>query len=441
MVTHTIKTAFILNFFKLYNMLWRVCLPFLRKNRRLARGFEKRVSTSHLPWADIWIQAASAGEAYLAVSIIKHLRLDTPTRVLATSMTSQGLDILKQNLPQEVWPDNIDLVIDWFLFDCPPVMEQAVKTINPKIMILLETEIWPALLYFLKKNKTRILILNGRLSKKSFQAYMGTKVLWQQLAPDLILATSDQDKKRYARVFETALVDTMPNIKFELHDTTWEDKAGLKKIKKILPLDLPLTVLASIRRQEEQIAGSMISSLLDSYPNQIIAVFPRHMHRIQAWKKRLKKMSIPYRLRSDLSSMTAEPANKPGIILWDTFGELKNIYAAAHSVFVGGSLKPLGGQNFIEPAMEGAFTVTGPYYDDFAWAGKQIFNENIVIKEKTAKAVTRSLLNALENPGSRSHRKQKTSAYLEASQGGTRQACKAVTDSLESIASAPFTDK
>ncbi|MBU2452705.1 MAG: 3-deoxy-D-manno-octulosonic acid transferase, partial [Proteobacteria bacterium] len=67
------KTAFILNFFKLYNMLWRIGLPFLKKNRRLRQGFQKRVTSLHHSKADIWIQAASAGEAYLAVTLLKRL--------------------------------------------------------------------------------------------------------------------------------------------------------------------------------------------------------------------------------------------------------------------------------------------------------------------------------------------------------------------------------
>ena len=414
-----IKNAFILNFFKLYNMLWRLSLPFLKKNKRMRTGFEKRIDSSHLTKADIWIQAASAGEAYLAANILQRLSPKTNLKILVTTTTSQGMDILQTRLSKKMIHKSIDLKIEWFPFDMPDTIEKTIKIISPRVMVLLETEIWPALLYFLKQNKTQIFIINARLSKNSYTLYLKTRFLWKHLSPDIILATSVQNAQRYKQVFERAMVNTMPNIKFEAMDTDENDVNTLKQIKKILPQTLPLTILASIRKQEEKEILHILKNILKIVPNQIVAIFPRHMHRVRAWEKRLTSLNLNFYLRSKINSCLKNPC----IILWDTFGELKTAYGLASVVFVGGSLKPLGGQNFIEPAIQGAVIVTGPYYDDFAWATNDIFKKGIVIKKSHWKAVAMTITQALEKPGNRSDRKGLALKYLQSNQGGTQQAC------------------
>ena len=145
------KCAFIPNFFKFYNILWGAALPFLKRHPRLAPTFERRINPVHLQPADIWIQAASAGEAYLSVSIIKALNPDRPVNILLTTTTDQGMEILTQALPPKKFSPRISLCIDIFPFDSPKAMNQAVQQVNPAVMVLLETELWPAHLYALKK--------------------------------------------------------------------------------------------------------------------------------------------------------------------------------------------------------------------------------------------------------------------------------------------------
>jgi len=414
-----IKNAFILNFLKFYNMLWSLSLPFLKRNKRLRIGFQKRITSFHHTKADIWIQAASAGEAYLAVTLLKTLKPKTRLKALVTSTTSQGIHLLNSRLTKMTINRLIDLKIEWFPFDSPHIMKEAIKIINPRIMVLLETEIWPALLFSLKENHTKIFIINARLSQKSFNHYMKTKFLWKHLAPDYILATSMQNAGRYEQIFEKTIVKTMPNIKFESIETETSHLNPGKQIKKVLSQTLPLTILASVRRQEEKDILKILKNILKTFPNQVVAIFPRHMHRLNSWKKLLASQNLDFRLRSEINS----PLKDPGIILWDTFGELKAAYGFACVVFVGGSLKPLGGQNFIEPAVQGAVTVTGPYYDDFNWVTNDIFKNEIIIKKDNWKAIAQTIIKALQTPVNRSDRKQLALEYLKSNQGGTRQAC------------------
>lgn len=420
------KNAFILNFFKLYNVLWTLVLPLLKKNKRLAHGFEKRTRADHLRKADIWLQAASAGESYLAVEILKNLAPDRPVKVLVTTMTTQGRDILLQHLNRTSVSPNVHLTIDWFPFDIPRIMEKAVQVVQPRVMVLLETELWPALIHYLKQHHCRVVILNARLSQKSFTGYKRTRFFWKHFCPDRVCAVSERDAERYQDLFTHTRVTQMHNIKFETMTAAHPVDAVPPDTGPIFTGELPVTILASIRKQEEDQVVQMIKMIRDRYPGQIIAVFPRHMNRISAWQKHLKQLRENYALRSAIN----RPVTKPGIILWDTFGELKTAYAGASVVFVGGSLKPLGGQNFLEPAVFGIPTITGPFYDDFAWVGKELFRQRVVSLEKDWKSAGQSIIDSLNATIDRTAAAQKAQNYLHACRGGTHTACQTILHCL-----------
>ncbi|WDP89012.1 MAG: 3-deoxy-D-manno-octulosonic acid transferase [Desulfobacter sp.] len=425
------KNHYILNFLRFYNILWQAALPFLRYNKRLAPTFDRRTGTDHLPPADIWIQAASAGESFLALSILRQMAPACRVTVLLTSTTDQGLAILKQGLAEPPLHPHIRTVLEVFPFDMPQTVNLAVRRVNPCVMVLLETELWPALLYALKKNQTRILVLNARMSAKSMRNYGLTKKLWRPLAPDLVLATSARDTARYAQVFPHTPSAAMDNIKFDIMETPEQPPSAMDRL---LPGDMPLSILASVRRQEEPELLRMILRLKDHYPDQVIAVFPRHMHRIAPLFKQMKKQGLAPVLGSKLTA----PLTGPGIILWDRFGELRAAYGRASSVFVGGSLRPLGGQNFLEPAVLGVPTVIGPHWEDFAWVGEDIFKTGGVTRCKNWAVVAETMADQLKSPPDRTLLKQKTSAYIRTRRGGSKNACRAIASALAAKRGAPL---
>jgi len=281
------KNAFILNFLKVYNIAWKLALPFLKKNQRLDAGFAYRTGWAHHTSADLWIQAASAGEAWLAVSIIKQLCTVPQIKILVTATTAQGMEILESGLEPMIRKRRSDICIQWFPFDAPFIIENTIKAVAPRVMVLLETEIWPALFFFLKQNKSKIMIINARMSEKSFARYSKTKFLWDHLGPDLVMAVSDRDRQRYETIFTRSRTMTMSNIKFDCIET---DTPGSEKAESAAGLcrsSLPLTILASIRQQEESQVLEILKLILKEFPDQAVAIFPRHMHRIESWKKRL----------------------------------------------------------------------------------------------------------------------------------------------------------
>lgn len=425
------KSAFITNFMGFYNLLWTAALPFLRHHSRLTHSFDQRTDTrAYLTPADIWIQAASAGEALLAVRLVHRLSPEKPVRILLTTTTDQGMEILSNALKKKQVSSHISIFLGWFPFDCPAVAASAVKRVTPKVMVLLETELWPALLHQLRQQPTRILVVNGRMSVRSGRHYRLTRPLWNRIAPHEVLAVSETDARRFRRVFDQAQVAVMPNMKFETLTSQASQpggsKTGTSYLTDLFSGDRPMSVFASIRRQEERQVLKMIRYLFDQYPKQVIALFPRHMHRIDPWKRRLKKTGIPVFLRSELSA----PPVLPGIILWDRFGEMCQVFEYAHAVFMGGSLKPLGGQNFLEPLLQGAPVVAGPFWDDFFWVGNQVFDKGLVVRTPDWRSGAHAMAVCLAQDEERETRRQKARAYVQSRSGGTDTACRAILAAL-----------
>ncbi len=418
--------------FGLYALSWKIAEPLLRLNPRLARGYQQR-TLEHTPAfpADLWIQAASAGEAYLALEILNNLSLPHPINIFLTSNTGQGLKIL-QKAVEHIKNKKTGVLAScaFFPFDRPSLMEKAVKLVNPRLLILLESEIWPGLLAAMRRHHSKILIINGRMTARSYKRYMIWPSFWKAVKPDKILAISKEDAFRFSSVFPGTQVQIMPNIKFDRVDQAIGDTGGQTSLKnplrKYFQENQPLVVLGSVRKEEEADILKLIDFLIKKQPDIIIGLFPRHMNRIKAWSQNLDHLSLPWQLRSTLD----QPAKKGSIIIWDIFGELCLAYGLANAVFVGGSLAPLGGQNFLEPLVCGVMPVIGESWYNFAWVGEKIMKQGLVRRASNWKAAAQFLLQDIKAPFSHKSVQAKTLEYLKNRQGGTAMACRVICEML-----------
>lgn len=411
---------------QIYDCAWQAALPLLRRNPRLKEGWSQRKLQTPLPAADLWVQAASGGEAYLAWTLLGQLHPRLPLRVLVTTNTGQGMEILEK-ARADLAPGNPNLHLSaaFFPFDRPSIMKQAVAQVAPRLMVLLETEIWPGLLYSLKQTGRPAYIINGRMTEKSLSRYRKFPRIFSSLRPEKVLAISSTDASRYQAVFGPAGILVISNIKFD-RVTIGADDTNLPENSMIMA-GIPFLVLGSVREEEEPEVEQIISMVRESRPETVIGLFPRHMHRVDHWRDSLGRAGIAFRLRSASLGSTIKPGE---VIIWDTFGELANAYASATAVFVGGSLAPLGGQNFLEPLAYGIMPVIGPYYENFAWIGEEIFSRGLVEKCKEWQAVAARLINLLDQPPSRERIRSEAEAFIRARQGGTEQACRVIRDAL-----------
>ncbi len=416
------------NALRLYDLLWSCALPGLRRNRRLARGFAQRLMKTAPPAARLWIQAASAGEAYLAAEIIGSLAPAEALNVLITSNTDQGIGILQRALADRTSiSERIRVDIAYFPFDKPAIMQKAVRAIRPEVMVLLETEIWPGLLAALKIYGCRLFIVNGRLTSRSLRHYLLWPSIWKEIGPDKILAISRPDARRFQWLFGPEKVEVMPNIKFERMTPAPAVDDRSDPLRAVVAPETPFALLASIRREEEAPVGRIVRQVLCKRPQAVIGLFPRHTHRLAYWRKSLAQSGTACALRSK----TAEPVPPGTVVLWDTFGELTAAYRKAWCAFIGGSLAPLGGQNFLEALSGGVIPVSGPSWENFEWVGREIVDCGLLKIAADWQEVAALLSKGLEQRPSREQTIAAVNHFIRMRRGGTRAACQLITGALE----------
>jgi 3-deoxy-D-manno-octulosonic-acid transferase len=371
--------------------------------------------------ADLWIQAASVGESFLALELLKTLRAKQPIHSLLTSNTRQGIDLLNQELLKlNLDRTRIQAVVRYFPFDKPSIMAAAVAGFRPKLMVLLETEIWPGLLQALKMYGSKIIIVNGRITEKSLKRYRLWPSIWHALRPDKVLAISPTDADRFDRLFDRPGVEVMANIKFDRMAPASTLADDHNRIGSILPAGIPFVVLASVRHEEESEVKNLVQEIAHNRPQVVMGIFPRHIQRVQFWQAALAQLGMQWVLRSAVSN----PVPAGTVILWDTFGELMPAYRLAQAAFVGGSLAPLGGQNFLEALISGVIPVIGPSWENFAWVAQETIDASLLRVANDWRQTAAFILEDLDAPSARNAVIERAHQFIKTRRGGTDQACR-----------------
>lgn len=417
-----------------------MAMPFLRRNKRLADGFAWRLVPQE--WCrepvDLWIQAASGGEAWLTWEILK--KLDSPLSVLATTWTRQGLEVL-QGMAAKLQQERPEMRVRVTLFplDSPKLMARALDQAKPKAVVLLETELWPGLLLSAADRTIPVVVLNGRMTEKSLNHYAMVEKFcphfWQSVAPRSIRSISLADAARFATLFGKDRVACLPNIKF---DRCVPQSCSDLDVKHLLPQGHPCILLASTREEEEDQIFHIIQLLHKSSDSPTIILAPRHLHRIESWKKRLDTQhdTLHFVVRSHLTEHGAQSGD---IILWDRFGELSALYEAADAVLIGGSLAPLGGQNFLEALAQGKIPCCGPHLENFAWVEEippnadpadTLANKGLIFQCHSPEEAAKILVHQMKNPQSPAEVCERFQSWLAPRLGGAEASAKVVRQFL-----------
>ncbi|MFV0348701.1 MAG: 3-deoxy-D-manno-octulosonic acid transferase [Halodesulfovibrio sp.] len=412
---------------KAYSSLWPLLRPVLERNKRLRHGLHQRlVPDDWASKADVWVQAASGGEAYLSWELLRHLPEDRGFNLLLTTCTLQGMEVLER---AKAWcaeeRPRLNLQLRYFPFDKPALMRKAMRLAAPRAVVLLETELWPGLLAASDECNVPVAVLNGRMTTRSLAGYLATPSLWKGLRPQTVLAISENDARRFASLFGEQSMHVMHNMKFDRVQPA-DPSAPNPLQDTVIKENTSLVTLGSVRMEEEAEVQALIRKLREARPKTSIALIPRHMERVVSWEAWLRREGIPMVRRS---AADAPPA--PGtVILWDEFGELNHVYALSRAVFVGGSLAPLGGQNFLEPLAFGINPVIGPSYGNFAWAAGLI-DEKMVHVAADTEEVFEQLLRNLKRPAPRDKVQGQFAEWLSQRQGGSAAAVHALLSMIK----------
>ena len=309
----------------------------------------------------IWIHAVSVGETIAAKPLIEGLMDQYPDhRVLVTTTTPTGSDRVKV-----LFSGRVDHV--YFPYDLPDVVARFLKQVRPKILIIVETEIWPNLYAACKKNNIPLLIVNARLSQKSTKAYLKIRGLAAETlkSVDTIAVRSDTDLTRFKQLgADKNKIIVTGNIKYDIDVNEQRVKQG-RLWKKQWGESRPVWVAASTHTGEDEIILTIYKHLLENFSNLVLVLVPRHPERFEAVHKLCLKLQGEGVNTLRHSENNSYENLKVNILLGDSMGEMQSWYASADVVFIGGSLVNTGGHNPLEATALGVPVVSGQYMYNF----------------------------------------------------------------------------
>ena len=386
-------------FIGIYNSLIRVLYPLVIRSyiqKRIEIGkedvkrFNERIGRPQKERPEgklIWFHGASVGESVSMLPLINRLLESSPdVHVMVTTGTTTSADLMAKRLPERAFHQYIPI-------DNPSFTNRFVKYWQPDLVLWFESDFWPAMLSTIKKKNIPLILVNGRISNKSFKRWQQFDYISKELLScfTFCLGQSEEDAYRL-RVLGARDSTCLGNLKF----------AGLpipvdeaKKHEIMLQIgDRRLFCISSTHDNEEYQLGRQLPKLFADFPDLLVIIAPRHPQRGADVQNQLQELGLQTALRSAGQPITAQTQ----VYIADTIGELGIWYGICPIVFIGGSLIPHGGQNFMEPSRMKDAVIVGPYMHNFTEAMQRAQKANAIIQATDAAEVISNVHQLLESP-------------------------------------------
>jgi len=398
-----------------------VYLPVYLLRRKIHPGFQMRLGilSSGLKLnKPIWIHAVSVGEVMALRNLVRELRIAYPDkRFFISTVTPTGNKIAK-GIAKET-----DFV-SYFPLDLSFIVRGVVDKVKPSLFIIMETEIWPNLISCLYRKKIPVVLVNGRLSDRSFKGYRCIKFLLKPLLNkiNLFCVQTKMDAERLLRlgVLENRIKIT-GNMKFDNADYSDKKIASFAdKYKTLLELkqEDKLWVAGSTHPGEEEIILDVYKKLLSEFPQLKLLIAPRHPQRASLIEKIVSGFGFQSVFISNLH-LTPNTCNLKPIFILDVMGELLYFYNIASIVFVGGSLIKKGGHNILEPAGLGKPVIFGPYMFNFRDIARLFLENKACVLAHNREELFLNLKDLLRNPGKSAELSERAKTIILENQGAT----------------------
>ncbi len=378
----------------LLRLLWKSYkLPTYRKRWPERLGFLRINPLKE----SIWLHAVSLGEANAAVPLIKSLKEHYPnTNIVVTVMTPTGSARIK-----EVFGDS---VLHFYVpYDYSGAVKRFLNYISPRLLIIMEKELWPNILHYCGKRHIPVMLANAIVSKHSLSGYRKIKTLTKNMLKNVnIIATQTQlDAQRFIYLgAEPGKVKVIGNIKFDI--TIPEGLSNkAKELRAALGTDRNIWVAGSTHQGEEEKILQAHKKIKQFLPNNLLILVPRHPERFTEITELAKKQGFNVIRRSEqkVGVQYFEPASKIDILIGDTMGELLLFYAASDVAVVCGSLVPgIGGHNLLEPAALHIPVISGIFLDNCLEIGQLLENAEALIKVNGPEELADAIIKLLKDP-------------------------------------------
>ena len=400
-----------------YTLLLYLLLPYillrLAWRARRQRGYLENVAERFGYHAQagggpvIWVHAVSVGETRAAEPLIRALREKYPQhRVLLTHMTPTG-----RETGEAIYGDEVTRC--YLPYDYPGAVARFLAHFQPRIGILMETEIWPNLIQAGREHGVPLYLVNARLSEKSFSGYQRFPQLAREsLAGFTAIAAQSEDDARRLTSLGGGEVRVTGSIKFDIDPPPAQLELG-RSLRREFGESRPVLLVASTREGEEALVLDTLAHV--DVPGLLTVIVPRHPQRFDEVERLLEARGVRFQRRSANAAISADTR----VVLGDSMGEMFAYYAACDVAFIGGSLLPFGGHNLIEACAAGKPVLIGPHSYNFAEATELAMQAGAALQVPDAKTFAQEAGRLLRDPAATKRMARAALDFANAHRGAT----------------------
>jgi 3-deoxy-D-manno-octulosonic-acid transferase len=400
----------------IYSQLIRLLLPFIllrlwwggRHSPDLRRNWGQRVGFAPAVSAPvIWVHAVSVGETIAAAPMVRRLLERNPNvTILMTAMTDTGLAQAQKMFGKKVQYAYVP-------YDTPGAVKRFLARVQPSILVIMETEIWPNLISQSRKARVPVFLINARLSESSARGYERVRSLARPVMQSIswVAAQAEQDAARFRRIGVAAdKIAVTGSVKFDV-DIEPQVREQAQQLKAQFG-GRPVWIAGSTHDGESRQLLKAHRKLLAAVPKALMIIVPRHPERFELVASAVKKAGFSLARRSLQDSPAAAQ-----VYLGDTMGELMMLYGASDLAFIGGSLIERGGHNPLEPAAWGIPVISGAHVFNFESIYQRLREQDGVTIVESAEELVVCLVRLLNNQRALHESGQRALAVVESNRG------------------------
>ena len=375
---------------RLYTLFFFLCLPLILlrllyraiKAPAYARRWAERFALGgDVRSGGIWVHAVSVGESIAAAPMVRELLKRYPALpITVTCMTPTGSEQIRKLFGGQVGHAYLP-------YDLPWLQRRLLRRLQPKIGIIMETELWPNLVAEAGRARVPLVLANARLSARSARGYQRVGALVRPMfaALDWVAVQSQAEALRFIELgVGREQMQVTGSIKFDFRPDPQQVQQA-QELRARWGSDRPVWIAASTHAGEDEQVLRAHRQVLDTLPDALLILVPRHPERFDSVARQVSETGFGMVRRSS----GALPAADQQVLVGDTMGELVFLYACADLAFVGGSLVPNGGHNYLEPAALGLPVLSGPHRFNFTEISELLEGAGAlqVVADETALAV------------------------------------------------------
>lgn len=353
----------------------------------------------------IWFHAVSMGESNAAIAIIKRLLAKCPDlNIIVTTTTPTGARQIHNGLGNKVKHH-------YSPCDLPGTIKRFIHRARPKLLVIMETELWPNWLHHLKEQQIPVILANGRLSERSAQKYEKVFSLAKEMMAAFVkvLAVNQHDAERFQRIGLSVDKSVVTgNIKFDIDIPQFSDHEYYPEWKGV-----PVWIAASTHKGEDELILKAHQLICQQVPNARLILVPRHPERFESVARLITESGFNMARRSQPSSWNKDAQ----VLLGDTMGEMMKAFNISDITWIGGSFAEVGGHNPIEPAVLAKPVFTGPHIFNFNEIYCDLINAGGAQMVENETELARSIVELMQAPDENQDMGKKALQVIENNRG------------------------